>query len=90
MVEIVDTIPRRGALEKVHRIRPGALDLWAWHAVGLDQEGWREVAEAQAEFNQRVKAAAEASRARGGEVVKTGVAGVVVIPNVDSGAAGDG
>jgi len=76
VVELVDTIARRGALEKIY-----GLDATVWEqlAVGgepgasgyglfpleVDDTTWREIREAQLEFEDRVAAAVQSGHRRG-------------------------
>jgi DNA-binding transcriptional ArsR family regulator len=90
IVELVDTVPRRGALEKFYRLRADALsgvaadsgaaeDGWEWFLALVDDAAWEEIRRAREEFDARVRTAVEGSRARGQERGEAGEVQTVVV-----------
>ena len=76
VVELVDTIARRGALEKIYGLNAEAWEALAGdsvpvaRAVGffpleVDDPTWREICEARQTFEERVAAAVESGHRRG-------------------------
>lgn len=75
VVEMVDAIPRRGALEKVYKLK---VEIWGelagplerspaaceWYPLEVDSKGLAEIGEARSDFHDRVRAAVERSRDR--------------------------
>lgn len=76
VVVLVDTIARRGALEKIYGLDTGVWEQLA-HTPGpgagvyglfpleVDNSAWREICEAREEFEERIAAAVEGSHRRG-------------------------
>ncbi len=124
IVELVETVPRRGALEKIYRLRFQALtegepihggeaqeglrmmsleecfivavaamdadaletlsgSAWEWFLARVDPQGWSEICDASEAFNQRARAAVEASLGRTGEAgAHDVVVGIAAFPAV--------
>lgn len=75
VIELVETIARRGALEKIYGLNT---EIWAevatvpelggggcdWFPVEVDSPTWDEICAARREFHERVTAAVEAGRRR--------------------------
>jgi DNA-binding transcriptional ArsR family regulator len=82
VVEMVDAIPRRGALEKVYELK---VEIWEelaggperpvaaceWYPLQVDSKGLEEIGKARSDFHDRVRAAVGRSRNRheGGQLV---------------------
>ncbi|HEV2789893.1 MAG TPA: winged helix-turn-helix domain-containing protein [Solirubrobacterales bacterium] len=60
---------------------------WEWSLASVDAAAWEEIAEARDEFNQRVDAAVEKSRGRGGEDPRKVVVGAAAFPAASTPAA---
>jgi DNA-binding transcriptional ArsR family regulator len=76
VVELVDTIARRGALEKIYGLDPKAWEQLAHDresgtgsyglfTLEVDDSTWREICEAREEFEERIAAAVEGGHRRG-------------------------
>jgi DNA-binding transcriptional ArsR family regulator len=85
-VELVETVPRRGSIEKVYRLNEDLWTDWEWFPVTVDSKAWKEIEAAKREFNKRVGAAIEESRQRGsgrrGKTVEA-IVGVVALQVAD-------
>jgi DNA-binding transcriptional ArsR family regulator len=68
VIELVETIPRRGALEKIYAVRTevwsevaggtaGAEATCEWFPLQVDSECWSEICKARTAFHERVAAA---------------------------------
>ncbi len=64
-IELVETIPRRGSLEKIYRLSDDLWSDWQWFPVTVDSRTWKEIEAAKREFNKRVDAAIKDGRQRG-------------------------
>lgn len=79
LVELVDTIARRGALEKIYGLNPKAWEPLASapepgtggfgiFPLEVDGSTWREICDAQRDFQERIAAAVQASDGPGTEI----------------------
>jgi len=98
VVEVCETIQRRGALEKVHTLKKEIWDsrsfgslidgsICEWSPLEVDSESWHEICEAKAEFRERVIAAVRAGRARwtaGESQTQKVIMGVAAFPDTSS------
>jgi DNA-binding transcriptional ArsR family regulator len=101
VVEMTDSVPRRGAVEKFYRLRGEMLagvapdfgspvdGNWEWSLALVDSAAWEEIRAARADFNRRVGAAVEESQERGEMAgAQAVVVGTATFPALHPGTSG--